>query len=268
MRMTKKLKFQIQRWVMRMGYQITRTNPDPSSTDQSVETEFPVEISSEDKELINYVLGNSLSMVSVLGLCATLKAAKYVAENKIEGDFVECGVWRGGNAMIAAEVFRRHGLDKKVFLFDTFSGMTRPSDDDIDVDGTPSALDRYMLEDRNTYNNWCYAPIDEVRTNFFNRGLLSKNVVFIKGPVEQTLALDANVPLRISVLRLDTDWYSSTKLELEILFPKITSGGCLIIDDYGKWSGSKKATDEYFQTLNPKPLLNVVDSNIRIAIKF
>lgn len=267
MSLAKKVKFQIQRWAMLMGYQITRVNLDIASPPPDEEHQFPVELSSEDREIVKYVLDNRLSMVSVLGLCATLKAAKYVAENGVEGDFVECGVWRGGNAIIAAEVFSRYGLDKRVFLFDTFTGMTKPSDDDIDSDGTAAALDRFLLEDRNTYNNWCYAPIEEVRGNLLNRGLLSNNVVFVQGPVEQTLALDSNVPLSISVLRLDTDWYSSTKLELETLFPKISSGGCLIIDDYGKWSGSRKATDEFFETLSPKPLLSVVDSNIRIAIK-
>ena len=263
----KKIKFQIQRWAMLMGYQITRTNPDISSIAHKEEYEFPVEISPEDKDLLRYVLDNRLSMVSVLGLCATLKAAKYVAENAIDGEFVECGGWRGGNAIIAAEIFRRYGLDKKVFLFDTFAGMTKPSDEDNDTDGTFSALDRYLLENRDLYNNWCYAPIEEVRSNLLTKGLLSKNVVFVKGPVEETLAVEANIPQKISVLRLDTDWYSSTKLELETLFPMITSGGCLIIDDYGKWSGSRKATDEYFLSLNPKPLLSIVDTNIRIAIK-
>jgi hypothetical protein len=230
--------------------------------------EFPVELSSDDRELVKHVLDSNISMVSVAGLCATLKAAVYVAENQIEGDFVECGVWRGGNALIAAEVFSRYKLDKKVYLFDTFAGMTEPSDDDRFISDNQPALKQFVVEERDGHNNWCYAPVEEVKANFKDKGLLGENIVFVKGPVEETLVLEENLPTQISILRLDTDWYESTKLELETLYPRVTSGGCLIIDDYGFWSGSKKATDEYFANHKPQPLLNVVDSGRRMAIKF
>ena len=230
--------------------------------------EFPVELSSEDRDLIRHVIDNDISMVSIERLCATLKAAKYVSENNIDGDFVECGVWRGGNAIIAADIFRRYGLDKKVYLFDTFAGMTEPSDDDRAISDNEPAMKHYEKEKTPTHSNWCYAPIEEVRENFSKRALLGDNIVFVKGPVEETLRLQANVPERISILRLDTDWYESTKVELTTLYPRIVSGGCLIIDDYGWWSGSRKATDEYFEQMHPKPLLHVTDSCGRIAVKF
>lgn len=229
--------------------------------------EFPVELTEEDVDLIKYVLENNLSMVSIEGLCATLKAAKYVSENNMEGDFVECGVWRGGNAIIAAEIFQRYDMDKKVYLFDTFLGMTEPSDDDRAISDNESAVKKYEKEKTQTHNNWCYAPIEEVRKNFSKRALLGDQIVFVKGPVEETLSLQTNVPNKISILRLDTDWYESTKVELATLYPKIVSGGCLIIDDYGFWSGSRKATDEYFDQLQPRPLLHVTDSSRRIAVK-
>jgi O-methyltransferase len=206
-------------------------------------------------------------MGSVAGLVATLKAAHYVAENKIEGDFVECGVWRAGHAIIAAEVFRKYGLDKKVWLFDTFSGMTEPTENDVRISDKQPALKRYIQNDRITHNNWCYAPLEEVRENFAARNLLDDTVVFIKGKVEETLLHEENRPSEISILRLDTDWYESTRFELETLYPRITSGGCLIIDDYGFWSGSRKATDEYFDQLQTKPLLHVTDGSRRIAVK-
>ena len=75
-------------------------------------------------------------------------------------------------------------------------------------------------------------------------GLNEKNIIYVKGLVEKTL--DGNFPEKISLLRLDTDFYESTKKELEILFPKLQSGGIIIIDDYGHWKGCKKAVDEYF----------------------
>jgi hypothetical protein len=254
----RRLKESIQAAAMFFGYQIVSIRKD---------YEFPVELSYEDRELIKQVLESNLSMVTIEGLCATLKAAKYVSENEIAGDFVECGVWRGGNAIIAAEIFRRHGLDKKVYLFDTFLGMTEPSADDRAIVDNEPATKKYEEEKRQTHSNWCYAPIEEVRENFSKRALLDDNIVFVKGPVEETLLSRENVPTQISILRLDTDWYESTKLELETLYPKIVSGGCLIIDDYGFWSGSRKATDEYFQKVHPRPLLNVTDSSRRIAVK-
>lgn len=258
-RLMQKLKGLIQSALMMFGFQIVRTNGKSS--------ELPVEFSPEDRELIEYVVDNNLSMVTVAGLCATLKAAKYVAENQIDGDFVECGVWKGGNALIAAEIFRRYGLDKKVYLFDTFMGMTEPSGDDRAIADNKPAINKYKTEQRQTHNNWCYSPIEEVRANFAKRDMLSKSTVFVQGPVEETLLVTSNVPAKISILRLDTDWYESTKIELETLYPKISLGGCLIIDDYGFWSGSRKATDEYLQQLHPRPLLNVTDASRRIAIK-
>jgi hypothetical protein len=254
-----KLKESIQAAAMLFGYQIVPI--------RKKYHEFPVELSHADRNLIMHVIENDISMVSIEGLCATLKAATYVSENNIEGDFVECGVWRGGNAIIAAEIFRRHGLDKKVYLFDTFSGMTEPSDDDRAISDDEPAIKMYEKERRPTHNNWCYAPIEEVRENFSKLGLLGDNIVFVKGAVEKTLSLKTNIPDKISILRLDTDWYESTKVELSTLYPKIVSGGCLIIDDYGFWSGSRKATDEYFKELHPRPLLHVTDSSRRIAVK-
>lgn len=206
-------------------------------------------------------------MVSPEGLWSTLSAAKYVCENEVDGDFVECGVWRGGNAIIAAEIFRRYGSDRKVYLYDTFSGMSEPTQEDRGLLDGQSAFVQYKKSDKGTHNEWCYASIDEVRANFVERDLLDSNIIFIQGDVAQTLNEAKNLPDSISILRLDTDWYESTKIELETLFPRLTRGGCLIVDDYGFWSGSKKATDEYFSAQKSKPLFHVTDITRRIAIK-
>ena len=87
---------------------------------------------------------------------------------------------------------------------------------------------------------------------------------FIKGPVEKTLIMKQNLPSKISVLRLDTDWYKSTKIELEILYPRLVKGGILIIDDYGYFEGARKAVDEYFIE---KKWLHIVDQTCRYIIK-
>ena len=228
--------------------------------------ELPTEFLPEDADLIEYVLQHNLSMVGLPGLCSTLSAAKYVVENDIPGDFVECGVWRGGNSMIAAEIFRRHNSKKRVYLFDTFMGMTTPTDDDKMFDGTP-ALNQFRESEKESHNDWCFSSLQEVQSNFSSRGLLDHRTVFVMGPVEETLTYAQNIPEQIAVLRLDTDWYESTKIELETLYPRLSKGGCLILDDYGFWKGSKKATDEYFETLTSKPMLHVTDRDRRIGIK-
>ena len=158
-----------------------------------------------------------------------------VHQNSIEGDFVECGVYKGGNTIIAKKFFDSVGLNKKVYCYDTFEGMTPPSDKDGD----------------NARKNWnnkakCEANLNEVKTNFKTHNCLDDNVKFIVGDVCKTLRTEENLPKKISILRLDTDFYESTKAELEILFPLLVKDGFLIIDDYGHWQGCQQAVDEYF----------------------
>lgn len=89
---------------------------------------------------------------------------------------------------------------------------------------------------------------------------------FVIGPVEETLI--TKVPERIALLRLDTDWYESTRAELEYLYPRLVVGGVLIVDDYGHWKGARKAVDEYFAALgNDAPLLNRLDYTGRMAVR-
>ena len=243
------------------GYQISQLHLDPASS-------APVEMNDDDIELVQWVHNENLSMVSVAGLFSTVAAAKYVAENEIQGDFVECGVWRGGNSIIAAEIFKRYSLNKRVFLFDTFKGMTEPSQDDRYIQDNRPALKDFILRQEETHNSWCFAPLDEVRNNFRKRNLSEENIVFIEGPVEETLLERGVIPESISFLRLDTDWYESTKVELEVLYPLVTKGGVVVIDDYGFWSGAKKATDEYFSHGFTRPFFHATDETRRIGIKF
>ena len=258
--MLSQVKSLAQDFVGLFGYQFTRL-----SAYQGYPA--PVEMNDQDIELVQWVRNEELSMVSFAGLFSTVAAAKYVAENEIDGDFVECGVWRGGNSIIAAEIFKRYGLDKKVFLFDTFKGMTAPTEDDRSIEDDQPAWREFMRQQKETHNSWCYASLGEVQNNFRKRNLLDANVVFIEGPVEETLRKKGVPPTCISFLRLDTDWYESTKVELETLYPSVTNGGVVVIDDYGCWSGSKKATDEYFSAGKERPFLHATDDTRRIGIK-
>ena len=226
---------------------------------------MPVELNSSEREICKYIMAERLTMVSWERLWTTVMACKYAVDRGIEGDFVECGVWRGGNALAAAEIFKLYKSDKRVWLFDTFKGMTAPTSEDIRASDGESAKNQYLADQKETHNDWCYASIEDVRQNFANRGLTS-NINFVEGDVCQTLDA-ATLPNKICVLRLDTDWYESTKRELEVLYPKLSIGGCLIIDDYGYWSGSKKATDEYFEKNSNRPFLQYTDDTGRVAVK-
>ena len=242
------------------GYEIKKTTKDSIHNS-------PVELNKAECEIINYIMSNKLTMVSYERLWTTVMTCKYVLDNGIDGDFVECGVWRGGNAIAAAEVFKLYKSDKKVWLFDTFQGMTAPTDIDVRLLDGESAKYKFNKNKNKNHNKWCYASLKDVRNNFAKRNLTS-NVFFIQGDVNQTLNSDITEQLnKISVLRLDTDWYESTKKEIEVLYPKLSFGGCLIIDDYGHWSGSKKAIDEYFEKYKKRPFLQYIDYTGRVGVK-
>ena len=194
-------------------------------------------------------------------------ACKYIIDRNIKGDFVECGVWRGGNAILAASIFRLYKYPYKVYLFDTFEGMTAPTDKDKFTSTGISAISRFRALQKSSHNEWCFASIEEVKNNFRKFNLLDENIIFVKGDVMKTLKLKNNLPKAISILRLDTDWYASTKKELEVFYPRLNFGGVLLIDDYGFWSGSRDATDEYFLEHGNRPFLQYVDNSGRTAVK-
>jgi hypothetical protein len=192
---------------------------------------------------------------------ALYDAVRHIVRNNIPGDIVECGVWRGGSALVAALTLRAMRAERNLWLYDTFEGMTAPTELDVDREGHRASdyMERYSDDGK-----WCYADLADVRRTFRLNGFGEAGLRFIRGDVLQTLP---NVsPDRISVLRLDTDWYQSTKLELELLYPKLSPGGVLIIDDYGYWEGSRRAVDEYFAQ-GPAPMLVRINDQVRLAIK-
>lgn len=159
------------------------------------------------------------------------------------GDIVECGVWRGGNIIIA----RLLSPSRTCWLYDTFTGMTEPGPLDITRKGK-IALYGYRRR-RDAGVGWCAASLDEVKAALSETHTFDETRPrFIVGDVAETLLVPANLPERISVLRLDTDWHASTKLELEVLWPRLRRGGTLIVDDYGHWKGCREAVDAFFAT--------------------
>jgi len=205
------------------------------------------------------------TMTSKAKMYALYKAVEYVIHAKILGDFVECGVWRGGSMMLIAHTLRELNVtNRKIFLYDTFEGMAKPTEEDRQLSNKNApVLAKWKEEAEQDHNNWCYASLSDVKANMALTGYPENNLVFVKGKIEDTVP--RTMPSRIALLRLDTDWYESTNHELRHLFPRLSKKGVLILDDYGHWAGSKKAVDDYFFR---KPiLLNRIDPGGRIGLK-
>jgi len=227
--------------------------------------EFPIDFDNDTIEIIKST--KPFTLTSKERNFALIEAVKYVTNHQIPGDIVECGVWKGGSVMIIAKtLINLKNQEKEIHLFDTFEGMTKPTEFDIPSSGRFDASERFeKYKTGNNSSNWSKADLNEVKNNVYSTGYNKEKFHFIKGKVETTLPQFA--PEKISILRLDTDWYESTLHELIHLFPKLVKGGVLIIDDYGYWKGSRKAVDEYFAKNMIKILLNRIDSTGRIAIK-
>ena len=190
------------------------------------------------------------SMMNSKRLWNILECSKDVLKNNIEGDFVECGVFKGGGIILMSSIVSKFKIKKKIWAYDTYAGMSKPDENDIDY-SNEDAMMHWKAFKNNDFNSWCYASLNEVKNNVNSASKILdfnlENIIYVKGEVEKTLKDKNNIPEKISILRLDTDFYKSTKIELEILYPKLSIGGYLIIDDFGYWKGSKKACLEYFK---------------------
>jgi O-methyltransferase len=204
------------------------------------------------------------TMTSYDRIFALIVATRYVVASGIEGDVVECGVWRGGSMQAVARTLLGLGAaDRDLHLFDTFEGMPPPTEEDRRIKGGPTAEE--MLETQpKTGLVWAIADLDDVQAGMATNGYPGERVHYHPGRVQDTIPGEA--PDRIALLRLDTDWYESTKHELEHLYDRLVPGGVLIIDDYDYWAGSRKAVDEFVEATGARLLLVPIDTG-RIAVK-
>ncbi len=225
---------------------------------------FPPDFDDETVDIIRRV--TPYTMTSVERLFALIQAVKYVVSADIPGGIVESGAWLGGSMMAVAHTLKRLGSgDRDLYLFDTYEGMPRPTELDVSYAGTPASIDFERTKKSGDTSAWCYASIEQVRSNLISTGYDTSRLHLIKGKVEETIPDSA--PSRIALLRLDTDWYESTRHELIHLYPRLSAGGVLIVDDYGHWRGSRKAVDEYVKQHNISILFNRIDYTGRIAVR-
>ncbi|MGH8693079.1 MAG: TylF/MycF/NovP-related O-methyltransferase [Burkholderiales bacterium] len=208
------------------------------------------------------------TMTSDQRVAALCDAVRYVVANRIAGDIVECGVWKGGSMMAVARTLLEMGdRTRDLHLFDTFEGMTEPTGEDVTLTGETAADLMAASTDREDAESvWCRAPLDVVQQAMASVGYDGSKVHYIKGRVEDTIP--AAAPERIALLRLDTDWYESTRHEMIHLFPRLCVGGVLILDDYGHWLGARRAVDEYLREHNEPLFLQKIDYTGRHAVKW
>ncbi|MEE4542411.1 TylF/MycF/NovP-related O-methyltransferase [Streptomyces sp. V4-01] len=222
---------------------------------------LPADYDDEARETIRAV--RPWTMTSPERLNALVLAVRYVTRHRIPGAIVECGVWRGGSMQAAARTLLSAGdTGRDLYLFDTFEGMPPPTERDRRRDGE-SAADLMARQGRDR-PIWAVATLEDVRQGFEQVPYPQERVHYVRGRVEDTVP--GGAPEQIAILRLDTDWYASTRHELEHLYPRLAPGGVLLIDDYGWWQGSREAVDEFLEKTGARLLLLRMDEG-RVAVK-
>lgn len=238
-----------------LGLQVRRTQSTRS---------IPMHASDDERSLVTRF--SEYTMTSPERQIGLIEAVWYLDRKGVAGDFVECGVWRGGSMMLAiAARDPRPSIGRRYHLFDTFTGMSKPTEADVRIGDGQKALEIHASRDQGTHNSWAYASLEDVQASFRKEGFSDESLIWHVGKVEDTLADPSSIPEKIALLRLDTDWYESTLLELEVLYPRLQNGGILIIDDYGSWAGARKAVDEYFE--DRPVLLSRLDGAGRLVVK-
>lgn len=225
----------------------------------------PFDITDDDKSALSTVEG--FTMTSLERRFHLLQSVRYVVQHRLPGAMVECGVWRGGSMMLVAQTLMACGdTSRDLYLYDTFEGMSEPTEADRDF-AAASAASRLESEAGIKADSavWAISGLDEVKRNMASTGYPSERIHYIQGKVEDTIP--ATVPDQIALLRLDTDWYESTAHELAHLYPRLIRCGVMIIDDYGFWQGARKAVDEFLSASPDKLLLHRIDNTGRALIK-
>jgi O-methyltransferase len=204
------------------------------------------------------------TMTSLDRRASLLGAIDHVVRHGVAGDIVECGVWRGGSMMLAALALMARGdTSRDLWLYDTFEGMSAPGAEDRAASGESAAAQ--LARTPRGEGVWCEAGLADVRANLASTGYPQERIHFVEGKVEDTIP--ATLPARIALLRLDTDWYESTRHELRHLYPLLSRQGILLVDDYGYWQGARQAVDEYFAARPGPVYLHRVDNTARLVVK-
>ena len=235
----------------RIGYDISRYPPRDidESTMGIVEKTLPYSLATPDRAI------------------ALISAVRYVVERGVPGAMVECGVAQGGSMLAIAEALTTFGdTTRSLYLYDTFEGMPAATGKDITASGRIGVelFQRFGGSPDGSQSDWIRNSEDVVRTTMARSSYPADQIEFVKGLVEETIP--GTVPEGVALLRLDTDFYTSTRHELEHLAPLVASGGIVLIDDYGFWQGSREATDEWAAKQPVLPYLHRIDDSARMIV--
>jgi hypothetical protein len=215
----------------------------------------------DDEEAARQALAvvDAYTMTSYERLVTLWQQVRYLDRAGIPGCLVECGTWQGGaSGMMALAHLAAGQPTRALHLFDSFMGLPEP---DHQKDGT-AAIDYAAGKASGNLESIgrCVGPLE------VNQQLIGRIIKYPPdlthyhvGWFQDTVPPAAAVIGPIALLRLDGDWYESTKICLERLYPAVSSGGLVVIDDYGKWSGCRQAVDEFMAGLARPLLLNYVD---------
>ena len=230
-----------------------------------LELQWPKKISQScdqfEKQIISFV--SPYTQTRPQSVLALISSVKYIVRNNIPGSIVECGVWKGGSMMAVAKILLYLNTERELYLFDTFTGMTKPDEIDVTFSGNLRAIDEY--KNNSQWFGMQFVPLEDVKNAMQITEYNMKKIHFVKGDVKNTLPEYA--PASISLLRLDTDFYESTYNEISCLFPKLEKGGIIIIDDYDLFQGQRKAVDEYFEQNHVDMILHHTGGGSRFGIK-
>jgi len=203
-------------------------------------------------------------------------AIYYILRNNIEGAIVECGVGNGNFEYVWIRTLMKNNAVRDIYMYDTFGGLTEPSEHDYTCKDAKlyqmTKEDVYNTWNTNrideTTNNWCYTPLETVQTRLHSTGYPKDNLRYVVGDVMETLQDKRNIPEKIAILRLDTDWYESSKFELEQMYDNVVTGGVIILDDYYHWNGQRRATDDFFSNKHiPYTFRNIGNNKTAAIIK-
>ena len=233
----------------------------------------------EEEAKSNIAICGKYSMMPVVNLATLYEQAVYCEKFQIAGDFVECGVWKGGAVGMMAAANLKHGKQRRdLHLFDAFDDICEP---DPEKDGAFAVADVKKLSNGKVDPKGTVEAMTGFYDQFGGHGTIDtcqelltqklkypkENIIYHKGWFQNTVEHDAKNISAIAVLRLDGDWYDSIKICLDHLYPKVTKGGLVVIDDYGYYEGCTKAVDEYLREHQIKTFLSYSNYGCRYFVK-
>lgn len=208
---------------------------------------------------LNYSMTNPVRMKH-------LHRAVYEVKD-IEGDLVEIGVCRGGSSMcMALSSLRNSSNLRDIRLLDTYAGMTIPCDLDYKPNrkGPLSVLLKWRENQTESHNNWCYGSLDEVKINMARTKYPEQYIHYYKSDITK---YEGFIPEKIALLRIDVDFYHATLAALQKFYPRLQTGGILIMDDYNAWNGAKKAWVDFCTESGTDWKVEIIDKSAVFKIK-